>query len=91
MITESIYWCLLLPPCCPYYDNYNSARGIKTCQYASRTPASRAKLVVVFTEARAEGRQGRYKGRKAQAIQEEDKIRGKAMDKKQSYITGLLN
>ena len=28
-----------------------------------RTPASRVKLVIVFTEARAEGRQGRYKGR----------------------------
>ena len=30
-----------------------------------RTPVLRAKLVVVFTEARAEGRQGRYKGREA--------------------------
>ena len=39
-------------------------------------------MVVVFTEARAEGRQGRHKGRKAQAIQEEDKTRGKATDKK---------
>ena len=48
----------------------------------STTPALRVKLVVVFTEARAEGRQGRHKGRKAQAIQEEDKTRGKAMDKK---------
>ena len=57
----------------------------------SITPALRAKLVVVFTEAKAEGRQGRHKGRKVQAIQEEDKTRGKAMDKKQSYITGLLN
>jgi hypothetical protein len=47
--------------------------------------------VVVFTEARAEGRQGRHKGRKAQAIQEENKTRGKATDKKQSYITGPLN
>ena len=56
----------------------------------STTPASRAKLVVAFTKARAEGRQGRHKGRKAQAIQEEDKTRGKATDKKQSYITGLL-
>ena len=48
----------------------------------SITPASRVKLVVVFTEARAEGRQGRYKKKKVQAIQEEDKIRGKATDKK---------
>ena len=30
-----------------------------------RTPASRAKLVVIFIEARAEGRQKRHKGRKA--------------------------
>ena len=65
-------------------------------QHVSITPALRAKLVVVFTEARAEGIQGRYKGRKAQAIQEEDKIRGKAMDKKRSYselitYTSLLN
>ena len=57
----------------------------------STTPASRVKLVVVFTEARAEGRQGRYKEREAQAIQEEDKTRGKAIDKKRSYTTGLLN
>ena len=50
--------------------------------------------MVVFTKARAEGKQERYKGRKAQAIQEEDKTRGKAIDKKQSYlelITSLLN
>ena len=47
--------------------------------------------MVVFTKARVQGRQGRYKGRKAQAIQKEDKIRGKAIDKKQSYITGPLN
>ena len=51
-------------------------------QHVSITPASRAKLVVVFTEARAEGRQGRHKGRKAQAIQEEDKTKSKATDKK---------
>ena len=55
-----------------------------------RTPVLRAKLIVIVTkvvraEVRAEGRQGRYKGRKAQAIQEEDKIRGKATDKKRSY------
>ena len=56
----------------------------------SITPVSRAKLVV-FTKARVEGRQGRYKGRKVQAIQEEDKTRGKAMDKKRSYITSPLN
>jgi hypothetical protein len=31
--------------------------------------------VVVFIKARAEGRQGRYKGRKVQAIQEEDEIK----------------
>ena len=36
-------------------------------------------------------KEGRNKGRKAQAIQEEDKTRGKATDKKQSYTTGLLN
>ena len=47
-----------------------------------RTPALKVKLVVVFTEARAEGRQRRYKRKKVQAIQEEDKIRGKAIDKK---------
>ena len=61
-----------------------------------RTPASKAKLIVIFTKARAEGKQERYKGRKAQAIQEEDKIRNKTIDKKQSYLklityTGLLN
>ena len=66
-------------------------RALPTLIIRLRTPVSRAKLVVVFTEVRAEGRQGRYKGRKVQAIQEEDKIRGKAINKKQSYITGLLN
>ena len=30
-----------------------------------RTPASRTKLVVIFTEARAKGRQGRYKEKEA--------------------------
>ena len=44
-----------------------------------RTLASRAKLVVISikvrAEVRAEGTQGRYKGRKAQAIQDEDKTR----------------
>ena len=39
-------------------------------------------VIIVFTEARAEGREGRYNRKKVQAIQEEDKIRGKAMDKK---------
>ena len=69
-------------------------RALLTLTIRPRTPALRVKLVVVFTEARAEGRQGRYKGRKAQAIQKEEKIRGKAIDKKQSYlelITSLLN
>ena len=47
-----------------------------------RTPASRVQLVVIFTKARAEERQKKYKGRKAQAIQEEDKTKGKAIDKK---------
>ena len=43
-------------------------RALLTPIIRPRTPALRAKLVVVFTEARAEGRQGRYKRRKAQAI-----------------------
>ena len=42
-------------------------------------------MVVVFTEARAEGRQRKHKGRKAQAIQKKNKIKGKATDKKQNY------
>ena len=48
-------------------------------------------MVVVFIKARAEGRQKRHKEKKAQAIQKKDKTRGKAMDKKRSYIIGLLN
>ena len=63
-----------------------------------KTPASKAKLVVVFTEARAEERQKRHKEKKAQAIQKENKIkgRGKVINKKQSYLelityTGLFN
>ena len=39
-------------------------RVLLTLIIRPRTPASRAKLVVVFTEARAEGRQGRHKERK---------------------------
>ena len=54
-------------------------RALPTPITRPRTPASRAKLVVIFTkvraEARAKGRQGRHKGRKAQAIQKEDKTR----------------
>ena len=41
------------------------SRASPTLITRPRTPASRAKLVVVFTEARAEGRQGRYKTREA--------------------------
>ena len=40
-------------------------RASPTLIIRPRTPASREKLVVVFTEARAEGRQGRYKRREA--------------------------
>ena len=58
------------------------SRALLTLIIRPRTPALRVKLVVVFIEARAKGRQGRYKGKKAQAIQEENKIRGKAIDKK---------
>jgi hypothetical protein len=38
-------------------------RALPTLTTRPRTPVLRAKLVVVFTEARAEGRQERYKGR----------------------------
>ena len=44
-------------------------------------------MVVIFikvrAEARVKGRQGRHKGRKAQDIQKEDKIRGKGQSHKQ--------
>ena len=65
-------------------------KALLTLTTRPRTPALRVKLVVIFTEARAEGRQGRYKGRKVQAIQEEDKIRGKATDKKRSYLELII-
>ena len=57
-------------------------RALLTLIIRPRMPASRVKLIVVFIEVRAEGRQGKYKGKKTQAIQKEDKIRGKAIDKK---------
>ena len=44
------------------------SRALLTLIIRPRTPASRTKLVIIFTKARAEGRQRRYKGRKAQAI-----------------------
>ena len=43
-------------------------RALLTPIIRPRTPALRAKLVIIFTEARAEGRQKRYKKKKAQAI-----------------------
>ena len=41
------------------------SRALPTSIIKPKTLALRVKLVVVFIEARAEGRQGRYKGRKA--------------------------
>jgi hypothetical protein len=39
-------------------------KALPTLIIRPRTPASRAKLIVVFTEARVKGRQKRYKGKK---------------------------
>ena len=57
-------------------------KALLTLIIRPRMPVLRIKLIVIFTEVRAKGRQKKYKKRKTQAIQKKDKIRGKAIDKK---------